>query len=211
MNNKWVSLFEISILFFIILAYVWIIYPLQNQNLTYLGLFFILVLVSLSSVFHKKTFKAIGLRFDNLLSSLKKVGTFTLICVLVLVIGGILFGSLKFNWGFVPNFLFYLVWAFLQQYTFQTFFNLRFSEVLEKRFASVLACSLVFSAVHFPNPFLMPVTLGVGFFWFWSYLKSPNLLVMTFSHAVLGTMTKYTLPTFITCNLKVGALYLLYR
>jgi membrane protease YdiL (CAAX protease family) len=211
MDKKRVSLSEIIILFFIILAYVWVIYPLQNQNLTYLGLIFILGLVSLSTVFHKKTLKAIGLRWDNFLGSLKSVGTFTLVCILVLVTFGILFGSLKFNWKFVPDFLFYLVWAFLQQYAFQTFFNLRFSEVFEKRIISVLASSLVFSAVHFPNPFLMPVTLGVGFFWFWSYLENPNLFAITLSHALLGSMVRYTLPSFITANLKVGTLYMLYR
>jgi membrane protease YdiL (CAAX protease family) len=211
MDKKLVSLFEIIILFFIILAYIWIIFPLGNQNLTYLGLFFILGLVSLSSLFHKKSLKAIGLRLDNVASSLKTVGTFTLVCILLLVIGGIFFGSLEFNWEFVPVFLFYLVWAFLQQYTFQTFFNLRFSEVFEKRFASVLASSLVFSAVHFPNPFLLPVTLVVGFFWFWSYLENPNLFVVTFSHALLGSVVRYTLPSFITYNMKVGTLYMLYR
>jgi membrane protease YdiL (CAAX protease family) len=211
MGKKWVSLFEIIILFFIVLAYIWIIFPLGNQNLTYLGLFFILGLVSLSSLFHKKSLKAIGLRLDNVTSSLKTVGTFTLVCILLLVIGGIFFGSLEFTWEFVPVFLFYLVWAFLQQYTFQTFFNLRFSEVFEKRTASVLASSLVFSAVHFPNPFLLPVTLVVGFFWFWSYLENPNLFVVTFSHALLGSVVRYTLPLFITYNMKVGTLYMLYR
>jgi membrane protease YdiL (CAAX protease family) len=211
MDKKWVSLFEIIILFLIILAYVWIIFPLGNQSLTYFGLLFILSLVSLSSVFHKKSLKAIGLRLDNVASSLKTVGTFTLVCILFLIIGGIAFGSLAFTWEFVPVFLFYLVWAFLQQYTFQTFFNLRFSEVFEKRTASVLASSLVFSAVHFPNPFLLPVTFVVGFFWFWSYLKNPNLFVVTFSHALLGTVVRYTLPLFITYNMKVGTLYMLYR
>jgi len=211
MSKKWVSLVEIIILFLIILAYIWIIFPLGIQSLTYFGLFFILGLVSLSSVFHKKSLKAIGWRFDNFLSSLKRVGTFTLVCILFLLIGGIAFGSLEFDWEFVPVFLFYLVWAFLQQYTFQTFFNLRFSEVFEKRFFSVLASSLVFSAVHFPNPFLLSVTLVVGFFWFWSYLENPNLFVVTFSHALLGTVVRYALPYAITGNMKVGTLYWLYR
>ncbi len=211
MNKKWVSLSEIIILFLIVLAYIWIIFPLGNQNLTYLGLFFILGLVSLSSLFHKKSLKAIGLRLDNVASSLKTVGTFTLVCILLLVIGGIFFGSLEFTWEFVPVFLFYLVWAFLQQYTFQTFFNLRFSEVFEKRTTSVLASSLVFSAVHFPNPFLLSVTLVIGFFWFWWYLENPNLFVVTFSHALLGSVVRYTLPSFITYNMKVGTLYMLYR
>lgn len=211
MNKKWASLSEIIILFFIILAYIWIICPLQSQNLTYLGLFFILGLVSLSSIFHKKTLKAIGLRWDNLVDSLKTVGTFTLVCILIVVICGVLFGSLEFNSRFVPDFLFYLVWAFLQQYTFQTFFNLRFSEIFEKRIASVLASAMVFSAIHFPNPFLMPVTFAVGFFWFLSYLENPNLFVIVFSHALLGTMVRYTLPSFITYNMKVGIFYLLYR
>lgn len=167
--------------------------------------------VSLSSVLHKKGLKAIGLRLDNVASSLKTVGTFTLFCILLLVIGGIFLGSLNFTWEFVPVFLFYLVWAFLQQYTFQTFFNSRFSEVFENRLTSILASALVFSAVHFPNPFLLPITFVVGFFWFWSYLENPNLFVVTFSHALLGTVARYTLPSAITGSMKVGTLYWFYR
>jgi membrane protease YdiL (CAAX protease family) len=211
MNKKWLSLFEIIILFLIILAYIWIIFPLGNQILTYFGLFFILGLVSLSSVLHKKGLKAIGLRLDNFFSSLKSVGTFTLVCILVLIIGGIVFGSLGFTWELVPVFLFYLVWAFLQQYTFQTFFNQRFFEVFENRHASVLASSLVYSAVHYPNPFLLPITFMMGIFWFWSYLENPNLFVLTLSHALLGSLARYTLPLAISGNMKVGTLYWLYR
>jgi membrane protease YdiL (CAAX protease family) len=124
---------------------------------------------------------------------------------------GIFLRSFNFTWLFVPDFLFYLVWAFLQQYTFQTFFNLRFSEVFERRFASVLATSLVFSAVHYPNPFLLPITFGMGIFWFWLYLENPNLVVLTLSHALLGSLARYTLPLAISGNMKVGTLYWLYR
>jgi membrane protease YdiL (CAAX protease family) len=211
MDKKWISLSEIILLFFITLAYIWIIFPLDDLILNTLGLCFILSLVSLSSFFHRKSLKSIGLRLDNFMVSLKKVGIFTLACILLLFISGIAWGSLRFTWEFVLVFLWYLVWAFLQQYTFQTFFNLRFSEVFEKKTVSVLASSLVFSAVHFPNPFLMPVTFGIGFFWFWSYLEDPNLFVVTFSHALLGSVIRYTLPYAITGNMRVGTLYWLYR
>jgi hypothetical protein len=211
MNKKWVSLFEIIILFLIILAYIWIIFPLENPILNTTGLFFILGLVSLSSIFHRKSLKSIGLRLDNFLVSLKKVGIFTLACILLLLIAGIAWGNLEFSWEFLLVFLWYLVWAFLQQYTFQTFFNLRFSEVFGKRFTSVLATALVFSGVHFPNPFLMPVTFGLGFFWFWSYLENPNLFVLTLSHALLGSLARYSLPYAVAANLRVGTLYWLHR
>jgi len=211
MNKKWISLFEIIILFLIILGYIWIIFPLENPILTALGLFFILGLVSFSSFFHRKSLKSIGLRLDNFLVSLKKVGIFTLACILLLLISGIAWGSLGFSWEFGLVFLWYLVWAFLQQYTFQTFFNLRFSEVFGKRFTSAFATALVFSGVHFPNPFLMLVTFGLGFFWFWSYLENPNLFALTLSHALLGSLARYSLPYAVAANLRVGTLYWLGR
>jgi hypothetical protein len=211
MCKKWTSLIEIIILFFIILTYIWIIFPWENPILNTLGLFFILGLVSLSSLFHRKSLKSIGLRLDNFLVSLKMVGIFTLACILLLLIAGIVWGSLGFSWEFVLVFLWYLVWAFLQQYTFQTFFNLRFSEVFRRRFTSVFATALVFSGVHFPNPFLMLVAFGLGFFWFWSYLENPNLFALTQSHALLGSLARYTLPLAISGNMRVGTLYWLYR
>ncbi len=198
---------ETTVVYGLILFYVWLVFPLENLLFTLGGLAFVLALITLSSAFHGRTLKDVGLRRDNFYGSLRLVGAFTLACAAVLLLAGIFLKSICFNSLFVPDFLFYLLWAFLQQYTFQSFFNLKFSELFTKRFQTVVATAVVFSSVHFPNPFLMPVAFAAGIFWFWSFLKQPNLFTVSFSHALLGTLVRYTLPLSLTHNLNVGTLY----
>jgi membrane protease YdiL (CAAX protease family) len=202
---------EIAFLYFVILIYIWIIFPLGSYLLNLAGLLFILGAVTFSSIYHQKTFKDIGIRWDNFYDSFKLVGSFTSVWVVALFVLGILFKSICFTIRFIPDLLFYLLWGFLQQYAFQSFFNLRFSELFSKRITGSVATAIVFSSVHYPNPFLMPTTFILGFFWFWFFIKQPNLFVVSFSHALLGSLARYTLPLTITANLKVGTLYLLYR
>lgn len=202
---------EIAVLYLLILVYIWIIFPGGSFLLNLTGLFFILGAVALSSIFHKKTLKDIGIRWDNFYESFKLVGSFTFVWVAVLFVIGSLFHSIFFTSRFILDLLLYLVWAFLQQYTFQSFFNCRFAEFFTKKIYGLLATAIVFSSVHYPNPFLMSATFVFGFFWFWFFLKEPNLFVVSFSHTLLGSLARYTLPLAITANMKVGTLYMPYR
>lgn len=204
-------LFEIAFLYLIILTLIWIIFPLGSFILN-LGVFlFILGAVTLSSVYHRKTLKDIGIRWDNFYGSLKQLGSFTFVLIVALFALGIHYKSARLTYRIIPDFSVYLAWAFLQQYTFQSFFNLRFSEIFDRKIYGVICTALIFSSVHYPNPLLMPAILFLGFFWFWFYLERPNLFVLSFCHALLGSAAKYALPMAITGNLKVGTLYWLYR
>jgi hypothetical protein len=209
-ERSWL-LVEIVFLYLIILALIWIIFPLGSFILNLGILLLILGAVSLSSIYHHKTLKDIGIRWDNFYGSLKQVGSFTSIMIIPLLVMGIFYKSIHFTCRIIPDFLVYLVWAFLQQYTFQTFFNLRFSELFDQKIYGVIFTAVIFSSVHYPNPFLMPATLLLGFFWFWFYLERPNLFALSLCHALLGTVAKYTLPLAISGNLKVGTLYLFHR
>jgi len=202
---------EMAFLYGVILSYIWIIFPLENQLLNLGGAFFILGVVTISSVYHQKSLREMGIRRDNFGRSLKVVGSFTAGGVFLLLVVGCLLGSIYFNWCFIPDLLWYLVWAFLQQYGFQTFFNLKFSELFPGKLQAAGATAVIFSTVHLPNPFLTPVTLAVGFFWCWSFLDQPNLFTLALSHALLATFARYTLPLALTGDLRVGPLYLLWR
>lgn len=210
MKKVWL-LFEIAFLYLTILALIWIIFPLGSYILDLGVLLSILGAVTLSSAYHRKTLKDIGIRWDNFYASLKQVGSFTIILIVLLLVMGIYYRSIHFTYRIFPDFLVYLVWAFLQQYTFQTFFNLRFSELFDQKIYGVICTAAIFSSAHYPNPLLMPATLFLGFFWFRFYLERPNLFALSFCHALLGIAAKYALPIAITGNLKVGTLYSLYR
>jgi membrane protease YdiL (CAAX protease family) len=210
MKKAWLVV-EILFLYAIILTFIWIIFPLENFFFNLAAVLFILGAVTFSSVHHRKSLKDIGMLLDNFYDSLKLVGSFTFILILAMLVAGFLVKSIHFAFRFIPDLLFYLVWAFLQQYTFQTFFNLRFSEIFNGRIYGVICTALLFSSVHYPNPALMPATLILGLFWFWFFLKQPNLFTLTLSHALLASLARYALPLAVSDNLRVGTLYLFSR
>ncbi len=210
MKKVWLII-EVLFLYAIILTFIWIIFPLENFYFNLTAVLFILGAVTISSVYHQKSLKDVGIRLDNFYGSLKLVGSFTLILTLFMFAAGGLARSIHFTLRFIPDLLFYLVWAFLQQYTFQTFFNLRFSEIFNGKIYGVICTALLFSSVHYPNPSLMPATLILGLFWFWFFLKRPNVFTLTLSHALLASLARYVLPLAVSGNLRVGTLYLLPR
>jgi membrane protease YdiL (CAAX protease family) len=206
MKKVWLVV-EIMFLYAIILTFIWIIFPLENFFLNLSTVAFILGAVTFSSAYHRKSLKDIGIRLDNFYDSLKSVGSFTFILILVMLIAGVLAKSIHFTFRFIPDLLFYLVWAFLQQYTFQTFFNLKFSEIFNGKIYGAICTALLFFSVHYPNPLLLPATLFLGLFWFWFFLKRPNLFTLTLSHALLASLARYVLPLAVSGNLRVGTLY----
>lgn len=51
---------------------------------------------------------------------------------------------------------------------------------------AIIAASILFSAIHFRNPFLMVLTLAAGLFWGYSFSRHPTLAGPVASHALLG-------------------------
>ncbi len=132
-----------------------------------------------------------GFRLDNLKSSLP----------FYLGISALIFVSLRIHlayWGGAPLgkgagwvFLVYPVWALLQQFALQVMLagNLRKAGLPEP--AVLVTTALLFGVAHLPDLPLAGMTAAAGLLWTWAFHRRPNLWILSFSHAWLGTLAFY--------------------
>jgi membrane protease YdiL (CAAX protease family) len=98
-------------------------------------------------------------------------------------------------------------WGFIQQYVLQSFINRRAQIVWQKGTRSVILTALIFAVLHFPNPWLMVVTLVGGGVWAFVYQRAPNLLALAVSHSVMTWVLVSTLPMSALNHLRIGFKY----
>ena len=70
--------------------------------------------------------------------------------------------------------------------------------------AGVLGAALLFCAAHAPNPFLMAVTLPLGWCATLLYRRTHNLYLLGIAHAVIGLLLFLVVPDSISHHLRVG-------
>ncbi len=197
------SVFLLSYIF----VFIWIVHPLQNLLLTFFVVIFAIAFTVVSHLIHNDSLKSIGIRTDNIPDSLKEVGTFTLISAAILIAGGIGLKGMHIDDRLFILPFGYFVWAFFQQYFFQSFFNNRLKDAFGDVRWTVLLNAFIFGSVHWPNLFLSVVTFVAGIFWSFSFRKNPNLVTISISHGILAVMLLYLLPESVTHRLYIGPYY----
>lgn len=171
------------------------------------------ILIIYSHVLRRENARDLGFRLDNFFRALK------LLLLPMIVIAGI---SLLIGWlsGSRPDFfrwhaerliLFQLAlgfgWGFLQQYVLQSFINRRAQVIWGRGTASVLVTALIFSVLHFPNPWLMVITFVGGLVWASVYQRQPNLVALALSHGAMTWVLVSTLPPSALNHLRIGLKY----
>lgn len=155
----------------------------------------------------------LGFRVDNFFQAIR------LLLLPMLVIAGIvlLIGSLSgwrpdfFRWHAERLILLQLAlgfgWGFLQQYVLQSFMNRRAQIIWGRGTVSILVTALIFSALHFPNPWLMVATFVGGLVWAFVYQRQPNLFALALSHGVMTWVIVSALPPWALNHLRIGLKY----
>lgn len=172
-----------------------------------------LILVIYSHVLRAETLRDLGFRLDNLLPALKLLVLPMVVIAAVALLIGFLSGSRPdfFRWHGERLILFQLPlgfgWGFLQQYVLQSFMNRRAQIIWGRGPVSVLFTALIFSLLHFPNPWLMLVTFVGGVVWAFVYQRQPNLFALAFSHAVMTWILVSMLPPSALNHLRIGFKY----
>ncbi len=160
----------------------------------------------------RETAEDIGFGLQNFWEALRLLLLWMIPAAAVLVAIGWTLGSLHFrfpgSWGALAKTGFWLfLWGLMQQYALQAIINRRFQDIWGKGGRSVLAAALIFSALHMPNLWLTVATLLGGFFWAWSYQKTPNLWALAISHSVMTVVLASSLSTAMLHGLRVGYNY----
>ena len=194
------ALLEPLLLFGLIMAYIWklrFVHPASWIAIPALMIF--------SHLLRRESPRALGFQLRNLARALYELGPMLILIAVLLLSAGMLLGTIR-RIGFV-DVLFalaaYLPWGLSQQYALNGYFLNRFDAALPKRSASFLA-ALLFCAAHAPNPFLMGITLPLGWCATRLYRRTCNLYLLGMVHAMVGLLLFLVVPDSISRHLRVG-------
>jgi membrane protease YdiL (CAAX protease family) len=163
-----------------------------------------------SFLLHRDTPKTLGWRGDNLWPATKQ-GLFMFGVFIVAVCGtGIVLGALHHAPERLINrhrFMGYFAFCLLQQVAVNSYLMNRFlSSVGRPLFAAALA-SVIFAALHWPNPVLIPVTLIGGFGMCLLFARERNILPLTLGQSILGGLVWWAFPMAWHHSMRVGPGY----
>ena len=183
------------------------------------GGFFILYIFFISHYLHKDKLEERGFgrpnKFFIKTSNLRKSAKEILLIITPLLITGLFitsfitgfFWSMKGNgvseflfgyeilWlDFIAQFIYYIFWGFIQQILFLSFINTRLRKILphktrNERIVLSLINGIIFSSYHLLNYPLCIFTFLSGTLWSYSFVKEQNMLTVSISHGLGGTLS----------------------
>lgn len=186
-----------------VLAYVWLFEGNVPRSFVYVPGTLVVALTVLHNVCHGEW----GFSWRALVPGLRLSLAITLPLALLILGIGAAIGTLHDRRDFLGHLAPLFVWGGAQQWVLQTVV-LREAQRATSRKAGIVIASLLFGAIHLPNPFLAPVTAGGALVWGWLYDRHPNIIPLALSHA-LGTLAiLHAFDETITGRLRIGPSYL---
>lgn len=199
-----------------------------------IGGILILYIFFFSQLLHKDTcaergfgrWKTVFVRTDNLKQSAKNVLLIlnSILVVSILIISLILgtfwtpagggfslkvFGVENLVIDFVAQFLYYILWGFVQQILFLSFIHVRLRKVFpgndrNNQIKISLLTGVIFGSYHLFNFPLAAFTLISGTFWAWNFYEAPNMLTVSISHGLGGTLSSMFIFNYNGWHMTVG-------
>jgi membrane protease YdiL (CAAX protease family) len=187
-------------------AYVaWFIWKLQESYWYSWMVFPVWMIVSF--VLHGDTPKTIGWRADNLWPACRRAGLVVLPMILGLLVLGVFLGALHRSAGQLfsrQHLLGYMSFCLLQQVALNSYVTNRFLETSLSPLRASLLAGVIFAALHWPNPVLVPLTAIGGTIMAWLFAKDRNILPLAFAQGILGTLVWWAFPLAWHHAMRVG-------
>ena len=164
----------------------------------------------LSFLAHRDTPKTLGWRADNLWPATRQGLLVFAIFTAVLFVIGLFLGALHRLPAHLINrqrFIGYFAFCLLQQVALNSYLMNRFVYALQNPRLAALACSLIFAALHWPNPVLVPLTFVGGFIMCFLFARERNILPLTLGQAILGGVAWWAFPIAWHHSMRVGPGY----
>ena len=174
----------------------------------------ILVWLIVSFLVHRDTPKTMGWRADNLWPATKRASLFFLASSLLLALVGIFLGMLHrlpVHLIEPKRFAGYLTFCLLQQVGLNSFLMNRLLSAFERPVPAALLAGLLFAALHWPNPVLIPLTFLGGVAMAWLFATNRNILPLTLGQALLGAIVWWAFPIAWHHSMRVGPGYRLFH
>lgn len=199
------KLFEVGLVFGLILIAVWTPQGYTNTAASWAALFFTLALSARSQY----SIEQIGLARP--LAGATVIIGFGALCVLIIAGAGnftrFLGPPQPLPWHRAWQ---YAIWALLQQFILQSFMYVRLESVFGSRRA-VLVASGLFALAHLPSPLLTVLSLLGALFFCEMFRRYRNIFPLGLVHAALGLTTAASLPDHLLHHMRVGIGYLMYH
>jgi Type II CAAX prenyl endopeptidase Rce1-like len=163
-----------------------------------------------SFLIHRDTPESVGIRVDNLWSATKLDAIVFAFFVLAIGAIGILLGQpmhLPPDLRSLARFGTYALFCFLQQIGLNSLLMNRLMSLTKKRRLGSAVAGILFSALHWPNPVLVPLTLAGGAAMAWLFDRERNILPLSLGQAVLGSLVWWAFPVAWHHLLRVGPGY----
>ncbi len=163
-----------------------------------------------SFVAHHDTPKTLGWRADNLWPATRQAALAFGICSVAIIAIGVYLGALHRLPAHLIDgrrFFGYFSFCLLQQVALNSYLMGRFLAAVESPSIAALFASIIFAALHWPNPVLVPLTLIAGFLMCWLFARQRNILPLTLGQAVLGGLVWWAFPIAWHHYMRVGPGY----
>jgi hypothetical protein len=160
-----------------------------------------------SALLRRDTPKTLGWRADNLWPATRKAVPFFGIASLAVCGAGLFLGMLQRLPAHLiepRRFAGYVAFCLLQQVALNSFLTNRLLGCFEKTWQAALLAGVLFSALHWPNPVLVPLTLVGGAAMSWLFARERNVLPLALGQAVLGALVWWAFPVVWHHSMRVG-------
>jgi membrane protease YdiL (CAAX protease family) len=97
----------------------------------------------------------------------------------------------------------------VQQIALNSLLTNRLLSLVKRRPTASLIAGAIFSALHWPNPVLVPLTLIAGIAMAWMFARERNILPLAAGQALLGSLVWWAFPLAWHHMLRVGPGYYL--
>jgi hypothetical protein len=161
----------------------------------------------LSAVLRRDTPKTLGWRADNLWVATRRAIPFFVSASLAVCGVGLFLGMLQRLPAHLiepRRFIGYLSFCLLQQVALNSYLTNRLLSYFEKEWQAAAVAGLLFAALHWPNPVLVPLTLLGGVAMSWLFARERNILPLALGQAVLGALVWWAFPLAWHHSMRVG-------
>jgi hypothetical protein len=182
--------------------YIWLL----QARYKYSWIIFLVWLLA-SFFLHKDTPKTLGWTADNLWPAGKQAAAFFLPCIFLIYIVGILLGGMHRTSEhlLVPQRFFgYMSFCLVQQVGLNSYVTNRLLAATENPIRAALLAGVLFGALHWPNPVLVPITWVGGTAMSWLFARERSILPLAIFQGIVGTLVWWAFPVIWHHGMRVG-------
>ena len=171
---------------------------------------FVMWLVA-SFLLRRDTPKTMGWRGDNLWAATRKAWVFFAGASAAVCGAGLFLGMLQrlpTHLSEPRKFVGYFAFCVLQQVGLNSFLTNRLVEAFGRPVPAAVMAGVLFAALHWPNPVLVPLTFVAGTAMAWLFARERNILPLALGQAILGALVWWAFPLAWHHSMRVGPGYL---